>query len=127
MVLLWTTFATKDTTGKATVELLATRIDSGDLLLPAKEVCLVFYKTFMSSKSFNSNTFILLLTECTCGNPPTIQNGFSNPNRGPLNCGSSVDYSCNSGYNLQGNTRVFCDQNGQWGSTPSCQQSKTFV
>ena len=37
-----------------------------------------------------------------------------------------MDYFCNQGYSLQGSSRVFCDQNGQWGSTPTCQQGDTF-
>ena len=133
VVLLWTILVTKDSLYKVAVEWLAIRIDSGDLLLPAKEVNMKFvtylylpHVVFQTLATAILKHFVLLSTVCTCGNPPTISNGGSNPNRGPLNCGSSVDYFCNQGYSLQGSSRVFCDQNGQWGSTPTCQQGDTF-
>ena len=37
-----------------------------------------------------------------------------------------MDYFCNQGYSLQGSSRVFCNQNGQLGSIPTCQQGDTF-
>ena len=61
--------------------------------------------------------------QCTCGNPPGLQNGFLNPSQGPYNCNSFVTYQCNSGYRLVGSDRIQCQSNRAWGgSAPFCQQ-----
>ena len=62
---------------------------------------------------------------CQCNNPPTIQNGQWNPSFGPYNCGSTVTYQCNTGFNLNGFSTLTCNQNRQWsGPAPTCQQGE---
>ena len=43
---------------------------------------------------------------CQCGNPPFVTNANTNPSSGPYNCGTTVSYSCFSGYILQGNKPI---------------------
>ena len=61
---------------------------------------------------------------CQCGNPPIVTNANTNPSSGPYNCGTTVSYSCFSGYILQGNNQLRCNRNSrQWdGNTPFCQR-----
>ena len=56
-----------------------------------------------------------------CKSPPAAPaNGKLNKSAG-LTFGSTVTYSCNTGYNPQGLTRVTCMANGRWsGSQPNC-------
>ena len=58
---------------------------------------------------------------CECGNPPGLTNGVVNPNQGPIPCNQFVNYQCNSGYILQGNSRLQCLNNQYSGSAPFCQ------
>nr|XP_048286937.1 complement factor H-related protein 4-like isoform X2 [Myodes glareolus] len=56
----------------------------------------------------------------TCGPPPPIDNGditsFPLPVYAPL---SSVEYQCQSLYQLQGNKKITC-RNGEWSEKPKC-------
>ncbi|XP_035294285.1 LOW QUALITY PROTEIN: complement factor H-related protein 2-like isoform X1, partial [Cricetulus griseus] len=56
----------------------------------------------------------------TCGPPPPIDNGditsFPLPVYAPL---SSVEYQCQSLYQLQGNKTITC-RNGEWSEPPKC-------
>ena len=63
--------------------------------------------------------------ECTCSNPPGMENGVLSPSQGPYNCNSFVTYQCDSGYTLQGNNRLQCQSSRAWnGIAPSCQQQQ---
>ena len=61
---------------------------------------------------------------CQCGNPPIVTNANRNPSSGPYNCGTTVSYSCFSGYTLQGNNQLRCNPiTRQWdGIPPFCQR-----
>ena len=61
---------------------------------------------------------------CECGNPPGLRNGDVSPNRGPVPCNQFVNYQCNTGYILQGNSRLQCLNNQYSGSAPFCQQGQ---
>jgi hypothetical protein len=52
-----------------------------------------------------------------CGNP-TPANGYANLTFGTT-FGSTVTVTCNSGYNLTGDSLIVCQQSG-WSDTPSC-------
>ena len=66
---------------------------------------------------------LMLSASCTCGSPPTISNGRYNPVGGPWNCNTFVDYQCDSGYNMEGTSRIQCDANGRWSTqAPFCRQ-----
>ncbi|XP_076403662.1 complement factor H-like isoform X12 [Peromyscus maniculatus bairdii] len=58
-----------------------------------------------------------------CGPPPPIDNGditsFPLPVYAPL---SSVEYQCQSLYQLQGNKKITC-RNGEWSEPPKCLQT----
>ncbi len=65
-------------------------------------------------------SLFLFCAGVTCGDPePT---GFLNGIRsGAFSCESTVFYTCNQGFRLQGNQQRTCQGNGEWtGSTPTC-------
>ena len=73
-------------------------------------------------KCFRHSSYTIAVI-CECNNPPSLQNGVWNPTSGSYNCGSTVTYQCNPGYNLQGLRTITCNQNRQWsGTAPFCQQ-----
>ena len=54
-----------------------------------------------------------------CGDPGVPQNGQAIGN--VFTFGSSVEFQCNTGYELTGNTSTFCHANGEWNtSLPYC-------
>ena len=62
-----------------------------------------------------------LLPACTCQDPGQVPNAERIPVSGPYNCGSQLTYTCNAGYQMQGNGQRFCSPPGQWtGSQPTC-------
>ena len=96
-------------------------------------ILLFFWKNIFISKCANvsivAETRLLSCSDiCQCGNPPSVTNANRNPSSGPYNCGTTVSYSCFSGYNLQGNNQLRCNSNSrQWdGSTPFCQRGLTY-
>jgi hypothetical protein len=59
-----------------------------------------------------------------CSDPPTISNGARTWTAGePAQVGTTVDYTCDSGYELDGATVITCDINGNWTSPPTCSGS----
>ncbi|XP_068397936.1 complement factor H-related protein 2-like isoform X2 [Eschrichtius robustus] len=55
-----------------------------------------------------------------CGPPPPIDNGDTTSFPAPVYPpGSTVEYQCQSYYELQGNRYVVC-QNGEWSEPPKC-------
>ena len=65
-----------------------------------------------------SCTIITTLPPIRCGSLPTIWNGFVA--NGGSDVGSARNIYCNSGYQLQGNSQIFCAHNGVWSSPGSC-------
>ena len=65
-------------------------------------------------------TELSLVCELTnCGNPGSPTNGQAINNI--FTFGSSVEFQCNTGYELTGNTSTFCHANGEWNaSLPYC-------
>ena len=64
---------------------------------------------------------MLILTVVDCGNLTNPANGSVNHIAGTTN-GQTAIYSCNTGYNLVGNSIRTCQAIGNWsGSAPICQ------
>ena len=56
-----------------------------------------------------------------CSDPPTIPNGARTWTAGePAPVGTTVDYACDSGHELDGTAVITCDVNGNWTSPPTC-------
>ena len=71
------------------------------------------------------NVFIeafLLSTAMDCGALPNPANGLVNNTNGTT-FGQTATYSCNTGYNLVGNSTRMCQATGVWsGSAPTCER-----
>ena len=62
----------------------------------------------------------LFLTAVDCGNLPDPDNGQVNHTAGTT-FGQTATYSCNTGYNLVGDSTRTCQATGNWsGSVPTC-------
>ncbi len=58
-----------------------------------------------------------------CQNPGVPQNGFSSDSSPSFRPDSQIQYSCRSGYSIQGNSLITCLSTGQWDSgLPSCSE-----
>jgi len=67
----------------------------------------------------------LFLTAVDCGNLPDPDNGQVNHTAGTT-FRETATYSCNTGYNLVGDSTRTCNATGEWsGSAPTCRG--TFV
>ena len=63
----------------------------------------------------------LLLTVVNCGTLSNPANGQVNHTAGTT-LGQTATYSCNTGYNMVGNSNRTCQATGGWsGSVPACQ------
>ena len=60
-----------------------------------------------------------------CRDPGTPQNGnrrLVNQQSGQFTCGSYIEYTCNNGFQIRGNSRMDCQANGQFsGALPTCE------
>uniref|UniRef100_H3D8L5 Sushi, von Willebrand factor type A, EGF and pentraxin domain containing 1 n=1 Tax=Tetraodon nigroviridis TaxID=99883 RepID=H3D8L5_TETNG len=55
----------------------------------------------------------------SCGPPQPLENGWFQGT--DFHAGSSVEYQCNSGFYLLGDTKVHCANSGKWGgNSPAC-------
>ena len=64
---------------------------------------------------------LLILTVVDCGNLTDPANGEVNHTSGTT-FGQTATYSCNTGYNLTGDSTRTCQATGEWsGSAPTCQ------
>ncbi|XP_023598845.1 CUB and sushi domain-containing protein 1-like [Trichechus manatus latirostris] len=67
----------------------------------------------------DNNTDLYSSTAITCGHPGNPAHGFTNGSEFNLN--DVVNFTCNTGYLLQGASRAQCRSNGQWSSSlPTC-------
>ena len=67
------------------------------------------------------NNLHLILTAVDCGNLTDPANGSVNHTAG-TSLGQTATYSCNTGYNLVGDSTRTCQATGNWsGSAPTCQ------
>ena len=74
-----------------------------------------------SSRRRNLLDVFLLLTVVDCGNLTDPANGQVDHTAGTL-LGQNATYSCNTGYNLVGDSTRTCQAEGEWsGSAPTCQ------
>ena len=56
---------------------------------------------------------------CNCGAAPHVDNGrMITQYQAVYSCNTMVEFRCDYGYRLYGNSQVTCDQYGRWGSTP---------
>ena len=73
------------------------------------------------SRCRNLLDVFLLLTVVDCGNLTDPANGQVDHSAGTTN-GQTAVYSCNTGYNLVGESSRTCQAEGDWsGSAPTCQ------
>ena len=57
----------------------------------------------------------------TCGSPPSVQNAaVLNFSDKTFSAFDTVDYSCNEGFQMEGNTKISCLISGQWSTSPKC-------
>ena len=65
----------------------------------------------------------ILLEQCQCSSPGTIQNGFQQPSTITNICGAIIRFTCNFGYEIVGDSTLTCVSNNRWsGSIPRCVQ-----
>ena len=77
---------------------------------------------------FDSATFTLNpATAISCGPPPDAPANGQNGTFNNTTFMSTVTYSCNTGYNLQGSSTLTCNASGQWSpSVPTCNGESTL-
>ena len=69
----------------------------------------------------------LILTVVDCGNLTDPDNGSVNHTAGTTN-GQTATYSCDTGYNLVGDSTHTCQTSGNWsGRAPTCQGIQTYA
>ena len=73
----------------------------------------------------NLDVIVLILTVVDCGNLTDPDNGKVTHTAGTT-FGQTATCSCNTGYNLVGNSTRTCQASGNWsGSAPTCQGIQT--
>ena len=74
-----------------------------------------------SSRCSNLHNIFLVLTAVDCGNLTDPVNGSVDDTAG-TSLGQTATYSCDTGYNLVGDSTRTCQATGNWsGGTPTCQ------
>ena len=79
------------------------------------------YNAIMTSSRYNILHDVFLILTVDCGNLTDPANGCVNHTAG-TSLGQTATYSCNTGYNLVGDSTHTCQATGNWsGSAPTCQ------
>ena len=66
----------------------------------------------------------------SCSDPGPVQNSRRTMNRpgASFTCGNTVTYTCNDGYEIQGEGTMTCGATGTWDNTrPLCVESKREI
>ena len=80
-----------------------------------------------SSRCRNLRNIFLILTAVDCGPLTDPANGQVNHTAG-TSLGQTATYSCNTGYNLVGDSTHTCQAIGEWsGSAPTCEGMCMFM
>lgn len=73
----------------------------------------------LSTVSFQIYVLRLVCTGVNCGAPPLLEHGQYHGE--DFYAGTSVEYQCNSGFYLLGESKMQCANNGKWtGNPPAC-------
>ena len=92
---------------------------SGPVETELTELMAMTCNAIMTCSRFNN--LHLILTAVDCGNLTDPGNGSVNHTAG-TGLGQTATYSCNTGYNLVGDSTRTCQATGNWsGSAPTCQ------
>ncbi|XP_060605355.1 uncharacterized protein LOC132757879 isoform X2 [Ruditapes philippinarum] len=70
--------------------------------------------TCQSDGTWNGNPPTCVLRDC--GDPGVASSTFT----GSTTYGSTITFTCNTNYDLQGSATATCEADGAWGSTPTC-------
>ena len=74
-----------------------------------------------SSRCINLHVIFIILIVVECGNLTDPAQGEVNHTAGTT-FGQTATYSCNTGYNLTGDSTRTCQATGEWsGSAPTCE------
>ena len=76
----------------------------------------------VSQREYNNNKNLTLISAVvTCNTPPTVSNAVYSQLDGDIEYGARVQYTCSTGYNIDGNDTISCLLNASWSlPTPSC-------
>ncbi len=83
-----------------------------------------FFELYQQIKSALIFIYAIDYVAISCGNPPTIPNGFGTFMGTTF--GDTTTYTCNTGYQSSGLPTVTCQANGSWSARPTC-TSKTCI
>ena len=62
-----------------------------------------------------------------CGDPPVISNGDRIWTAGDqADVGTTITYTCDSSFELEGGSVIACTENGQWTTAPYCIATATL-
>ena len=83
-------------------------------------MCVFMYLHVCLHYSYKESSKCVLPPAVSCGHVPNAPENGQRRGSGTT-FGSTVTYSCDPGYTLQGSTIIYCMANRQWnGSAPSC-------
>ena len=63
--------------------------------------------------------YILTVISCGVPPPPPLRGEYTHTGE---KYGDNVTYTCEPGYDVEGNQTLTCDVDGEWGQPPSCQR-----
>ena len=68
---------------------------------------------------YEYKAFSLKFSYIGCGDPGHVPNGVR-LNFTSFDAGGAATYQCHTGFLLNGSSTIFCQNNGQWTTLPSC-------
>ena len=87
-------------------------------------LCVILNSIVDVSSNIDLQHIFLILTAVDCGCLPDPTNGSVDHTAG-TSLGQTSIYSCNTGYNLVGDSTRTCQATGNWsGSEPTCQGTR---